>query len=49
MRRQLGAAELELLDDVGDLLEPVDVPVLVPLGVGDDEEGGALEEEHLVV
>ena len=32
---QLAAAEFKLLDDVGDLLKPVDVPVLVPLGVGD--------------
>lgn len=30
---QFGAAELELLDDVGDLLEAVHVPVLVPLRV----------------
>ena len=32
---QLAAAEFELLDDVGDLLEPVHVSVLVSLGVGD--------------
>ena len=32
---QLAAAEFELLDDVGDLLKPVHVSVLVPLGVGD--------------
>jgi hypothetical protein len=32
---ELGAAELELLDNVGDLLEAVHVPVLVPLSVGD--------------
>jgi hypothetical protein len=31
---ELGAAELELLDNVGDLLEAVHVPVLVPLSVG---------------
>ncbi len=31
---ELGAAELELLDNVGDLLEAVYVPVLVPLSVG---------------
>ena len=32
--RQFAAAEFELLDDVGNLLEPVHVSVLVPLGVG---------------
>jgi hypothetical protein len=31
---ELGAAELELLDNVGDLLEAVHVPVLVPLSMG---------------
>ena len=47
MRGNLGAAELELLDDVGDLLESVRVPVGVPLGVGDHEERRLLEQQHL--
>ncbi|CAM9184578.1 unnamed protein product, partial [Heterosigma akashiwo] len=45
---RLAAAELELLDDVGDLLEAVRVVVLLGGGVADDQEGGRLEEHHLV-
>jgi len=40
---QLGAAQLELLDDVGHLLEAVRVAVLLALAMGDHQEGGLLE------
>ena len=33
--RDLAAAQLELLDDVADLLEPVHISVLLPLAVRD--------------
>lgn len=40
--------ELELLDNVGDLLEAMHVRVGRVGGVGDDQEGGFFEEHHLV-
>lgn len=47
LRGELGAGELELLDDVGDLLEAVRVAVLPPLAVGHHQERRALEQQHL--
>jgi len=44
----LADAELELLDDVGDLLEAVDVRVRHFGGVRDDQERLPLEQDHLV-
>ena len=43
----LGTAELELLDDVGDLFESMRVPSSVSLRVRDHEERRLLEEQHL--
>lgn len=43
LRRQLGARELELLHDVGDLLEAMRVAVRPPLAVGHHQERRALE------
>jgi len=40
---QLGAAQLELLDDVGHLLKAVRVAVLLALAMGDHQESGLLE------
>ena len=40
----LGAAQLELLDYVRDLLESMGVAVRVFLGMSDDEESRLLEE-----
>ena len=42
------ARQLELLDDVGDLLEPMLIFVLLCIVVRDHEEGGPLEEDYLV-
>ena len=42
------AAEFELFDDVGDLLEPVRVLVVLPLAAADHQERGPLEQQHLV-
>lgn len=44
----LPAAQFELFDDVGDLLEAVGIPMRPPFRVRDDQEGGPLKEEHLV-
>lgn len=40
------AAQFELFDDVADFLEPVDVPLLPALVVGDDLEGQEEAESH---
>lgn len=44
----LADAELELLDDVGDLFEPVDVRVSDLGGVRYHQEGFPLEQHYLV-
>jgi hypothetical protein len=44
----LDAAELELLDDVADLLEPVHVLVADRVKVGDHKESASLEKHHFV-
>ena len=48
MSRELGAAQLELLDDVADLLEAVNVAVRFALAVGYDQKRGPLKQQHLV-
>jgi len=47
VRLNLAAAELELLDDVGDLLEAMGVVVRLDVGIRDDEERGALKQHDL--
>lgn len=46
--RQLAAAQLKLLDDVGDLLKAVNVVVWLALAVADYKESGTLEQEDLI-
>lgn len=51
LRLRLAAAELELLDDVADLFEPVSVELVdlaLRCGVRDDEKRRALEEHDFV-
>lgn len=48
LEARLADAELELLDDVGDLLEAVDVRVRHLDGVGDHQKRLPLEQNHLV-
>ena len=48
LRVKFRTGEFELFDDVGDLLEAVDVFVGFALTVRDDQEGGTLEQQHLV-
>lgn len=47
LRGELGAGQLELFDDVGDLLEAVRVAVRAPLAVRHHQERGALEQQDL--
>lgn len=48
LRGQLGAGQLELLDDVGNLLEAVAVFVFAPLTVRDHQKRGTLKQQHLI-